>query len=258
MAENAMDGALLSASSTDVTSAACQNLQCGAESIQRGSIVGSNKFWQSEEGICFTSSCIHGPINLLLLAQTLRAPDSGSNRVQILWPERYLIHKFLIGYASLGQTFNQGDAYFQVLLNPFSTHPSDATARTLCTSQNYANAQMTRIDSCVVAAESEAVYGIRFTWGLSPTNPGMNGSCQMNVQEIIIQAEKAFEPPSPPPPVLKESPAVVSESVEGQGTVSAGGIVGLVLLSAVVLFLVTIFSIRQYNLRKRRRLGRLF
>ncbi|KAJ3243684.1 hypothetical protein HDU78_000211 [Chytriomyces hyalinus] len=235
MAENAMDGALLSASSTDVTSAACQNLQCGAESIQRGSIVGSNKFWQSEED-----------------------PTCSRQWVQILWPERYLIHKFLIGYASLGQTFNQGDAYFQVLLNPFSTHPSDVTARTLCTSQNYANAQMTRIDSCVVAAESEGVYGIRFTWGLSPTNPGMNASCQMNVQEIIIQAEKAFEPPSPPPPVLPESPAVVSESVEGQRTVSAGGIVGLVLVSAVVLFLVTIFSIRQYNLRKRRRLGRLF
>ncbi|KAI8608159.1 hypothetical protein BC830DRAFT_1174665 [Chytriomyces sp. MP71] len=157
--------------------------------------------------------------------------------IQATWPKKYDIQGFMIGYGSLGTIFDVDNKYFQVILNPASIDPRDVSLTTQCNNTIY-NGAVTRIDNCRLLEGIEGgIYGIRFTWGLS-RSVNLTGWCQMNVMEIIIPGTLSVDPPQSPP-------------------VNTGGIVGIVISSLVLATCLALFCIRQYNLRKRRRTGRL-
>ncbi|KAJ3062441.1 hypothetical protein HDU98_001693 [Podochytrium sp. JEL0797] len=212
-----MVGSALTASSFDSTSAGCSGGRCKVTAVANdGSGQSSNDgtFWQSASD-----------------------PTCANQWVQALFTRPATIQNFSIEYDNLGPFFDAQNKYFQLLLNPTSSNPIDASPFINCANSNVNNSGETSVmTSCTINPPQANVEGVKYTWGLSLHNE----TCQMNVDEIVM-----FGVPG-------------STDVSSGSSISGGAIAGIVIASLVLATGGVLYAIRQRNLKIRERTGRLF
>ncbi|KAI8617395.1 hypothetical protein BC830DRAFT_1113634 [Chytriomyces sp. MP71] len=232
-------GSTLTASSYDSTSLGCGGGRCKVNQVSNdgsGATSEDRTFWQSSpDATCsdqWIQSQFASPVSLLNLT---------------------------IEYDSLGWSFGAQNSHFQVLLNPGTPQQSDATSITACTSANVTNTGTTnRLDTCTFDKPPTNVGGMRITWGLSK----YNGTCQMNVDEIIafgIPSSATDTPSTGGKSGNSGSPAPPSSNPVDSASngLSGGAIAGIIVAAIVVLGAAVLYGMRYKNLKRRERAGRL-
>ncbi|KAJ3018831.1 UNVERIFIED_CONTAM: hypothetical protein HDU68_010969 [Siphonaria sp. JEL0065] len=203
----------LTSSSYDSTSTECNGGRCKVNQIANdnaGHTDEDRTFWQSAAD-----------------------PSCSNQWIQSIFEETSTVNNFTIEYDSFGAVFNAQNPYFQVLLNPTSSSPIDVSSAVTCKTETVANSgAASRVDDCVFKTPQTNVDGVKFTWGLTK----YNGTCQMNVDEIIM-----FGTPG---------------ATKSSG-LSAGAIAGITIGVVAVVVFGVFYGIRQQNIKRRERTGRV-
>ncbi|KAI8619129.1 hypothetical protein BC830DRAFT_824484 [Chytriomyces sp. MP71] len=235
-------GSSLTASSYDSTSSGCAGGRCKVNQVSNdgsGQTSDDETFWQSSpDATCsdqWIQSQFASPVSLLNLT---------------------------IEYDSLGWIFGAQNSYFQILLNPGTPQQSDATLITTCTSTNVTNTGTTnRLDTCTFNTPPTNVGGMRITWGLSK----YNGTCQMNVDEIIAFGTPSSTTTTPTPAGNSgnggsggsPAPPTTNPVDSSNNALSGGAIAAIVVAVIVVVGAAVLYGVRHKNLKRRERSGRM-
>ncbi|KAJ3073448.1 hypothetical protein HDU98_001498 [Podochytrium sp. JEL0797] len=167
--------------------------------------------------------------------QSAADPSCANQWIQSVFTQTSTVQNVTVEYDSLGPFFDDNNQNFQLVLNPTSSNPIDATSFLSCSTAAMANSgKSSRVTDCVMNPPQTNVDSVKLTWGLKK----FNGTCQMNVDEIIM-----FGLPG---------------ATNTSSLLSSGAIAAISIASVVVVALGVLFGLRQRNLRlkNRERTGR--
>ncbi|KAJ3232384.1 hypothetical protein HDU81_003022 [Chytriomyces hyalinus] len=188
--------------------------------------------------------------------QSVLDPDCKDQSIQARWTLPYSIESYAVLYGPLGEFFEGGNsstAYHNVTFLTTSNTVFDASNYIRCTQISIADSGVTvRYDICTFSGSTQPgaldnIVGATFTWKLHVA-PGFS-ACQMNIFEMNLFG-------------LPMTPVAPANSGSGNGDnastgVSTGLIVGVVIVGAIAAVMAALVFIRQKNLAKRKRAGRL-
>ncbi|KAJ3242531.1 hypothetical protein HDU78_001344 [Chytriomyces hyalinus] len=188
--------------------------------------------------------------------QSVLDPDCKDQSIQARWTMPYAIESYAVLYGPLGEMFEGGKSstpFHNVTFLTSSNTVFDASKYIRCTQTSVTDSDVAvRYDICTFSGSVQPgsldnIVGATFTWKLRVA-PGFS-ACQMNIFEMNL-----FGLPMSP----------VSPNISGSGNgdtmstgVSTGLIVGVVIVGAIAAAMTALVCVRQKNLAKRKRAGRL-
>ncbi|KAI8607947.1 hypothetical protein BC830DRAFT_1156498 [Chytriomyces sp. MP71] len=171
----------------------------------------------------------------------------------------FAVASYSVLYGPLGFTFDGNKITHNVSLVYSTGQIFDASSLIACTLTSANNSGLTvRYDICSFSTYAPIetfnnVIGANFTWELA--RPAGGGACQMNVFEMNMHGIPMSQlPPSLGNSGIGNNPEYMPPSTS---TTSPGIIAGFVVMSLVIFALLSVILLRQRNLARRKRAGRL-